>query len=129
MLCEDLLARTIPPIEQVLKDAGWLVKDIDEVILVGGQTRMPRVQELVSSFFGRKPSRSVNPDEAVAVGAIAMLCGALAWSPIRAIPRASRLRSTRCSMMRWHGRGLRSRDERMRGRSIGMDMPRGSSRS
>jgi molecular chaperone DnaK len=63
------LARTIPPIEQVLKDAGWLAKDIDEVILVGGQTRMPRVQELVASFFGRKPSRSVNPDEAVAVGA------------------------------------------------------------
>jgi molecular chaperone DnaK len=68
-LCEDLLGRTIAPIEQVLKDAGWTVKDIDEVILVGGQTRMPRVQELVSSFFGRKPSRSVNPDEAVAVGA------------------------------------------------------------
>jgi molecular chaperone DnaK len=68
-LCEDLLARTIPPMEQVLKDAGWTVKDIDEVILVGGQSRMPRVQELVSNFFGRKPSRAVNPDEAVAVGA------------------------------------------------------------
>jgi molecular chaperone DnaK len=68
-LCEDLLGRTIAPIEQVLKDSGWTVKDIDEVILVGGQTRMPRVQELVSSFFGKKPSRAVNPDEAVAVGA------------------------------------------------------------
>ena len=68
-LCEDLLSRTIAPIEQVLKDAGWSVKDIDEVILVGGQTRMPRVQELVSGFFGKKPSRTVNPDEAVAVGA------------------------------------------------------------
>jgi molecular chaperone DnaK len=68
-LCEDLLNRTIPPIEQVLKDAGWTVKDIDEVILVGGQTRMPRVHEIVSSFFGKKPSRAVNPDEAVAVGA------------------------------------------------------------
>ena len=68
-LCEDLLARTIPPIEQVLKDAGWTVRDIDEVILVGGQTRMPRVHELVSNFFGKKPSRAVNPDEAVAVGA------------------------------------------------------------
>ncbi|HEX7597415.1 MAG TPA: molecular chaperone DnaK, partial [Polyangia bacterium] len=68
-MCEDLLARTIAPIEQVLKDAGWSVHDIDEVILVGGQTRMPRVQELVSGFFGKKPSRTVNPDEAVAVGA------------------------------------------------------------
>ena len=68
-LCEDLLNRTIPPIEQVLKDAGWTVKDIDEVILVGGQTRMPRVHEIVTSFFGKKPSRAVNPDEAVAVGA------------------------------------------------------------
>jgi len=68
-LCEDLLNRTVAPIEQVLKDAGWTAKDIDEVILVGGQTRMPRVQELVSSFFGKKPSRAVNPDEAVAVGA------------------------------------------------------------
>ncbi len=68
-LCEDLLARTLTPIEQVLKDAGWTVKDIDEVILVGGQTRMPRVQELVGNFFGKKPSRAVNPDEAVAVGA------------------------------------------------------------
>jgi molecular chaperone DnaK len=68
-MCEDLLSRTIAPIEQVLKDAGWSVKDIDEVILVGGQTRMPRVQELVTGFFGKKPSRTVNPDEAVAVGA------------------------------------------------------------
>jgi molecular chaperone DnaK len=68
-MCEDLLARTISPIEQVLKDAGWAVADVDEVILVGGQTRMPRVQELVSNFFGKKPSRAVNPDEAVAVGA------------------------------------------------------------
>jgi molecular chaperone DnaK len=68
-LCEDLLTRTLTPIEQVMKDAGWTVKDIDEVILVGGQTRMPRVQELVGGFFGKKPSRAVNPDEAVAVGA------------------------------------------------------------
>ncbi len=68
-LTEDLLARTLPPCEQVLKDAGWTVADIDEVILVGGQTRMPRVQEMVSAFFGKKPSRTVNPDEAVAVGA------------------------------------------------------------
>jgi molecular chaperone DnaK len=68
-LTEDLLARTLVPCEQVLKDAGWTVADIDEIILVGGQTRMPRVQEIVSNFFGKKPSRAVNPDEAVAVGA------------------------------------------------------------
>jgi molecular chaperone DnaK len=68
-LSEDLLQRTIPPCEQVLQDAGWTTAEIDEVILVGGQTRMPRVQEIVSSFFGKKPSRAVNPDEAVAVGA------------------------------------------------------------
>ncbi len=68
-LTEDLLARTLAPCEQVLKDAGWTVGDIDEIILVGGQTRMPRVQEIVSTFFGKKPSRAVNPDEAVAVGA------------------------------------------------------------
>lgn len=78
-LTEDLLTRTIAPCEQVLKDAGWTVADIDEIILVGGQTRMPRVQEIVSNFFGKKPSRAVNPDEAVAVGAAlqgAVLSGA-----------------------------------------------------
>jgi molecular chaperone DnaK len=53
----------------VLKDAGWTVNDINEVILVGGQTRMPRVQEMVASFFGKKGSRAINPDEAVAIGA------------------------------------------------------------
>jgi molecular chaperone DnaK len=68
-LTQDLLDRTFPPCERALKDAGWTSKDIDDVILVGGQTRMPRVQELVAKFFGKKPSRSVNPDEAVAVGA------------------------------------------------------------
>ena len=69
MLSEDLIGRTLPLCEKVLQDAGWNVSDIDEVILVGGQTRMPRIQELVAGFFGKKGSRAINPDEAVAVGA------------------------------------------------------------
>jgi molecular chaperone DnaK len=68
-LSEDLIGRTLPLCEKVLQDAGWKVSDIDEVILVGGQTRMPRIQELVANFFGKKGSRAINPDEAVAVGA------------------------------------------------------------
>ncbi len=68
-LSEDLINRTLPLCEKVIADAGWAVADIDEVILVGGQTRMPRVQELVAGFFGKKGSRAINPDEAVAVGA------------------------------------------------------------
>ncbi len=68
-LTQDILDRTFPPCERALKDAGWKVEDLDDVILVGGQTRMPRVQEMVAGFFKKKPSRSVNPDEAVAVGA------------------------------------------------------------
>jgi molecular chaperone DnaK len=78
-LTQELVDRTFPPCERALRDAGWMAGDIDDVILVGGQTRMPRVQELVQKFFGRKPSRSVNPDEAVAVGAAlqgAVLTGA-----------------------------------------------------
>jgi molecular chaperone DnaK len=68
-LSEDIVDRTLPLCEKVLADAGWTVADIDEVILVGGQTRMPRIQELVAGFFGKKGSRAINPDEAVAVGA------------------------------------------------------------
>jgi molecular chaperone DnaK len=68
-LTEDIINRTLPLCERVLKDAGWGTKDIDEVILVGGQTRMPRIQEAVASYFGKKGSRAINPDEAVAVGA------------------------------------------------------------
>jgi molecular chaperone DnaK len=68
-LSEDIVSRTLPLCERVLKDAGWTVNDINEVILVGGQTRMPRVQEMVASFFGKKGSRAINPDEAVAIGA------------------------------------------------------------
>jgi len=68
-LAEDIVGRTLPLCQKVLGDAGWTVADIDEVILVGGQTRMPRIQELVATFFGKKGSRAINPDEAVAVGA------------------------------------------------------------
>ena len=68
-LVEDLVNRTIKPTEIALKDAGLKTSDIDEVILVGGQTRMPMVQEKVKNFFGKEARRDVNPDEAVAVGA------------------------------------------------------------
>ncbi|MES1945464.1 molecular chaperone DnaK [Salinisphaera sp. PC39] len=68
-LVEDLVARTIEPCRTALKDAGMSASDIDEVILVGGQTRMPAVQEAVKSFFGKDARKDVNPDEAVAVGA------------------------------------------------------------
>lgn len=68
-LCEDLINRSIEPCRNALKDAGLAAADIDEVILVGGMTRMPKVQEIVKQVFGREPNRSVNPDEVVAVGA------------------------------------------------------------
>ena len=68
-LVEDLVARTIDPCKTALKDAGLKVDDIADVILVGGQTRMPKVQEAVQGFFGKEPRRDVNPDEAVAIGA------------------------------------------------------------
>ncbi|WP_256549254.1 molecular chaperone DnaK [Phenylobacterium sp. LH3H17] len=68
-LVEDLIARTVGPCEQALKDAGMKKSDIDEVILVGGMTRMPKVVETVKEFFGREPHTGVNPDEVVALGA------------------------------------------------------------
>ncbi len=68
-LVEDLIARTIEPLKNALKDADLSVSDIDDIILVGGQTRMPKVQEAVTAFFGKEPRKDVNPDEAVAVGA------------------------------------------------------------
>ena len=68
-LVEDLIARTVGPCEQALKDAGLKKSDIDEVILVGGMTRMPKVVETVKEFFGREPHTGVNPDEVVALGA------------------------------------------------------------
>ncbi len=68
-LVEDLINRTVGPSRTAVSDAGLKVGDIDDVILVGGQTRMPKVQEIVKSFFGKEPRKDVNPDEAVAVGA------------------------------------------------------------
>ncbi len=68
-LVDELIQRTVPPCKQALKDAGLSASDIDDVILVGGQTRMPKVQEVVQNFFGKEPRKDVNPDEAVAVGA------------------------------------------------------------
>jgi len=68
-LAEELIERTIAPCRTAVNDAGLKVGDIDDVILVGGQTRMPKVQEAVRNFFGKEPRKDVNPDEAVAVGA------------------------------------------------------------
>ena len=76
-LVEDLIERTIAPCKTALNDAGLKVAEVDDVILVGGQTRMPKVQEAVQALFGKEPRRDVNPDEAVAVGA-AIQAGVLA---------------------------------------------------
>jgi len=68
-LVDDLVRRAIPPMEKALKDAGLTPADIDEVILVGGSTRIPKIQEIVKDFFKKEPNKGVNPDEVVAVGA------------------------------------------------------------
>jgi len=68
-LCDDLIQRTMPPMEKALADAGLKQADIDEVILVGGSTRIPKVQAIVEEFFGKEPHRGVNPDEVVGIGA------------------------------------------------------------
>ena len=68
-LADNLFARCLKPCEQALKDANLKASDVDEVILVGGSTRIPKVQEIVEKFFGKKPNKGVNPDEVVAVGA------------------------------------------------------------
>jgi molecular chaperone DnaK len=68
-LVDDLVQRTIPPMQKALEDAGLKAGDIDEVILVGGSTRIPKIQEVVKSFFGKDPHKGVNPDEVVAIGA------------------------------------------------------------
>jgi molecular chaperone DnaK len=78
-LVEDLIARTMEPCKIAIKDAGLSTSEINDVILVGGQTRMPKVQEAVKSFFDREPRKDVNPDEAVAVGA-AIQAGVLGGS-------------------------------------------------
>jgi molecular chaperone DnaK len=68
-LAGDLFERSLPPLAQALKDAGLKPSDIDEVVLVGGSTRIPKIQELVKNYFGKEPHRGVNPDEVVAIGA------------------------------------------------------------
>jgi molecular chaperone DnaK len=68
-LVEPVLKRLMPPVEQAIKDAGLTAKDIEEIVLVGGSTRIPKVQEMVREFFGKEPNKSVNPDEVVALGA------------------------------------------------------------
>jgi molecular chaperone DnaK len=68
-LVDDLIQKTVPPCKAALKDAGLQASDINEVVLVGGQTRMPKVQEVVQNLFGREPHKGVNPDEVVAIGA------------------------------------------------------------
>jgi molecular chaperone DnaK len=76
-LVADLLERSLEPCKKAMTDAGVTAKDIDEVVLVGGQTRMPKIQDLVKGLFGKEPHRGVNPDEVVAVGA-AVQAGVLA---------------------------------------------------
>jgi len=68
-LCDNLIQRTLEPCKKALKDSGYSASQIDEVILVGGSTRIPAIQDLVEKFFGKKPSKGVNPDEVVAIGA------------------------------------------------------------
>src|SRR5712675_1790317 len=76
-LAMDLFQRSMPPVEQALRDAGLKPSDIDEVVLVGGSTRIPKIQEIVKQFFGKEPHKGVNPDEVVAIGA-AVQAGVLA---------------------------------------------------
>lgn len=68
-LCESMIDKTIKPLENCLKDSGLTKDKVDEVLLVGGSTRMPKVGDTVQHFFGKQPNRGVNPDEAVAIGA------------------------------------------------------------
>ena len=68
-LADDLVKRSMEPVKKAMDDAGYSTSDIDEVILVGGSTRIPKIQEEVEKFFGKKPSKGVNPDEVVAIGA------------------------------------------------------------
>lgn len=68
-LVDELITSTVKPVTSALKDAGKTAKDIDEVVLVGGMTRMPKVQETVKAFFGKEPNKGINPDEVVAIGA------------------------------------------------------------
>ena len=76
-LVDDLLQKSIGPCKQAMKDAGVDASKIDEVVLVGGQTRMPKIQQMVKELFGKEPNKGVNPDEVVAIGA-AVQAGVLA---------------------------------------------------
>src|SRR5258708_34809317 len=76
-LVDDIVQRSVAPCKQAMKDAGVDASKIDEVVLVGGQTRMPRIQQLVKDLFGKEPHKGVNPDEVVAIGA-AVRAGVLA---------------------------------------------------
>merc|ERR1712072_1246639 len=68
-LCDSLIQRSLEPCKKAVKDAGLNPSDIDEVILVGGSTRIPAIQKIVKDYFGKEPSKGVNPDEVVAIGA------------------------------------------------------------
>ena len=68
-LNKDLFEKTLDPVRKVLADAGLTKKDIDEVVLVGGSTRIPKIQELVKNFFQKEPLKGINPDESIAYGA------------------------------------------------------------
>jgi len=68
-MTEDLVKRSLEPLKKAIADSGWSVKDIDEIVLVGGSTRIPAIQKAVKDYFGKEPNRSVNPDEVVAIGA------------------------------------------------------------
>ena len=68
-LNNDLFKQTLGPVEKVMKDAGMKKSEVDEIVLVGGSTRIPKIQELIKDYFNKEPSRGLNPDEAVAYGA------------------------------------------------------------
>ncbi len=74
-LCADLIKRTIEPCKKALHDAEVKPSEVGDVLLVGGMTRMPKVQDTVKEVFGKSPSKAVNPDEAVAIGAAIQVCG------------------------------------------------------
>ncbi len=102
-MTDALVQRTLEPCRKALKDAGMKPNEVDEVILVGGSTRIPRIQEEVEKFFGKKPNRSVNPDEVVAIGA-AVQGGVLSGAVSR---RAAPRRDSAFARYRDHGQYLR----------------------
>ena len=81
---EELVTRSLEPVKTALQDSGLSTSEVDDVILVGGQTRMPMVQEKVAAFFGKEPRKDVNPDEAVAMGA--SIQGAVLAGDVKDVP-------------------------------------------